>query len=74
MRGVYLLERHSHLLAAAADRGHLPGYRAMFRDFLAALRTGREPLMTLARAQRGLELIEAAYRTVSPAPELETIS
>ena len=40
------------------------GYRAMFRDFLATIRTGREPLMTLARAQCGLELVEAAYRTV----------
>jgi UDP-N-acetylglucosamine 3-dehydrogenase len=50
------------------------GYRAMFRDFLTALRTGSEPLMSLARAQRGLELIEAAYRTVPSAPELETIS
>jgi UDP-N-acetylglucosamine 3-dehydrogenase len=50
------------------------GYRAMFRDFLTALRTGSEPLMTLARAQRGLELIETAYRTVPSAPELETIS
>jgi hypothetical protein len=29
-----------------------------------ALRTGSEPLMTLARAQRGLELIDAAYRAV----------
>jgi predicted dehydrogenase len=50
------------------------GYRAMFRDFLTALRSGSEPLMTLARAQRDLELIEAAYRTVPSAPELETIS
>jgi hypothetical protein len=44
----------------------------MFRDFLTALRTGSQPLMTLARAQRGLELIEAAYRTV-PVLEPETI-
>jgi UDP-N-acetylglucosamine 3-dehydrogenase len=50
------------------------GYRAMFRDFLTALRTGSEPLMSLTRAQRGLELIEAAYRTAPSAPELETIS
>jgi UDP-N-acetylglucosamine 3-dehydrogenase len=50
------------------------GYRAMFRDFLTTLRTGSEPLMSLARAQRDLELIEAAYRTVPCAPELETIS
>jgi predicted dehydrogenase len=50
------------------------GYRAMFRDFLTALRTGSKPLMSLARAQRGLELIEAAYRTAPSAPALETIA
>lgn len=49
------------------------GYRAMFRDFLTALRTGNEPLMSLDRAQRGVELIEAAYRTAPPAPVLETV-
>ncbi|MEO6056672.1 MAG: Gfo/Idh/MocA family oxidoreductase [Gemmatimonadales bacterium] len=52
----------------------IAGYRAMFRDFLTALRTGSEPLMSLHRAQRGLELIEAAYRSVPSAPELETVS
>jgi UDP-N-acetylglucosamine 3-dehydrogenase len=50
------------------------GFRAMFRDFLTALRTGSEPLMSLARAQRGLELIETAYRTVPSVPQLEIIS
>jgi predicted dehydrogenase len=39
----------------------IAGYRAMFRDFLDALATGREPLMTLARARRDTELVEAAY-------------
>ena len=38
---------------------------AMFRDFFEVLRTGREPVMTLARAQQGLELVEAAYRTAA---------
>lgn len=49
------------------------GYRAMFRDFLSALRTGTEPLMTLGRAQRTLELIEGAYRNTPPIPHLETV-
>jgi predicted dehydrogenase len=49
------------------------GYRAMFRDFLDSIRTGGEPLMTLARAQHGLELVEAAYRTVPVTPELEAV-
>lgn len=39
----------------------IAGYRSMFADFLRAIRTGREPLMTLERARRDLELVEAAY-------------
>ncbi len=46
----------------------ISGYRAMFRDFLDALRTGSEPLMSLQRAQRDIELIEAAYRVVLGSP------
>lgn len=38
----------------------LTGHRAMFRDFLGALRDGREPLMTLARARRDTEIVESA--------------
>jgi predicted dehydrogenase len=41
----------------------LTGSRAMFHDFLSALREGREPEFTLAHARRDLELVEAAYRT-----------
>jgi UDP-N-acetylglucosamine 3-dehydrogenase len=41
----------------------LAGYRAMFADFVAALRDGRAPELTFARARRDLELVEAAYRT-----------
>jgi UDP-N-acetylglucosamine 3-dehydrogenase len=41
----------------------LTGTRAMFRDFLGALREQRPPEFTLARARRDLELVEAAYRS-----------
>jgi predicted dehydrogenase len=41
----------------------LTGTRAMFRDFLGALRDARAPEFTLARARRDLELVEMAYRT-----------
>jgi UDP-N-acetylglucosamine 3-dehydrogenase len=41
------------------------GNRAMWTDFLDVIRTGREPVMTARRAQRGLELIETAYRTAA---------
>jgi len=43
----------------------LAGYKAMFRDFLDAWRTGREPAMTLASARHDLELIEAAYASAA---------
>lgn len=35
------------------------GYEAMFQDFLSSMRTGAEPVMTLARARRDHELAEA---------------
>ncbi len=41
----------------------LPGYRAMFRDFFRALRTGGESLLTLDHARRDVELVEAIYRS-----------
>ena len=41
------------------------GNRAMWTDFLDVIRTGREPVMTAERAQRGLELVETAYRTAA---------
>jgi predicted dehydrogenase len=39
----------------------LAGYRAMFRDFIRALRGESEPLMSLERAREDFELLEAAY-------------
>ncbi len=41
----------------------ISGYRAMFVDFLRALREGREPEFTLRMARRDLEILEAAYRS-----------
>ena len=49
------------------------GYRAMFRDFLHTLRTGAEPRMTLERARRSVELIEAAYQNAPPTASLEMV-
>jgi predicted dehydrogenase len=39
----------------------ISGYRAMFTDFLAAVREDREPEMTLALARRDLALVEACH-------------
>ncbi|MGH7527625.1 MAG: Gfo/Idh/MocA family protein [Gemmatimonadales bacterium] len=52
----------------------LAGNRGMMHDFLEVIRTGREPVMTLARAQHGLELVETAYRTAARNPTLEEVS
>jgi predicted dehydrogenase len=41
----------------------IAGYRGMFRDFIGAIREGRAPAFTTARARRDVELIEEAYRT-----------
>jgi UDP-N-acetylglucosamine 3-dehydrogenase len=41
----------------------LVGYRAMFADFVAAIRDDREPLYTLPLARRDLALVERIYRT-----------
>lgn len=41
----------------------ISGFRAMFADFLAAIREDREAQYDMARARRDLELVEAAYRT-----------
>jgi UDP-N-acetylglucosamine 3-dehydrogenase len=50
----------------------LTGTRAMFTDFLGALRENRAPEYTLSLARRDLELVEEAYRTAehlsSPTP------
>ena len=45
------------------DPRDMLGYRAMFADFLAALREGREPRFTLSMARRDLELVEAIYHS-----------
>ena len=47
----------------------LLGYEAMFRDFIAALRSGGTTSFTLAHARRDVELVEEAYRSAGlPAP------
>ena len=42
----------------------IAGYGAMFADFLACLRHGSQPRMTLARARRDLQLVQAAYASL----------
>ncbi len=61
--GLFLLvrgRRHRLLFPGWTD---IAGRRAMFRDFVAALRENRPPEFTLDRARRDVELVEAAYRS-----------
>ena len=41
------------------------GYRAMYRDFAAAIRQGREPQMSLERAMEDQRLMERDLREPS---------
>jgi predicted dehydrogenase len=45
--------------------GDIAGYKGMFRDFFRALRTNGEPQMSLAMAQKDLQLIEAIYQSIN---------
>ena len=44
--------------------GDLGGYRAMFTDFLASIRTGRDPLMTFDIAEQDVRLILDIYTSL----------
>ena len=76
-KGSVAFESNGIFLAVSGGRTRLvfPGFRdingnrAMWTDFLDVIRTGREPVMTARRAQRGLELVETAYRTATETRE-----
>ena len=61
--GLFLLALGKRLRLRFPGVRDLTGTRAMFRDFLGALRESRAPEFTLAHAHRDLKLVEAAYRT-----------
>jgi len=42
----------------------IAGYRAMFNDFFDAIRTGREPQMTLDRAENDVRLVNRIYASM----------
>ena len=76
-RGSIAFESNGIFVAVSGGRTRLVfpglrdinGNRAMWTDFLDVIRTGREPVMTARRAQRGLELVETAYRTAAETRE-----
>jgi predicted dehydrogenase len=61
--GLFVFQRGRRLRLYFPGLRDISGYRAMFRDLVDALRTGREPRMTLAKAERDVRLVEEAYRT-----------
>jgi UDP-N-acetylglucosamine 3-dehydrogenase len=65
--GLFLLVHGRRPRLAVPRPTDLLGYRAMFADFLDALRRGTEPRMTLEKAQRDHELLEQIYRSAAPA-------
>jgi len=76
-RGSVAFESNGIFVAVSGSRTRLVfpglrdinGNRAMWTDFLDVIRTGREPVMTARRAQRGLELVETAYLTAADTRE-----
>jgi UDP-N-acetylglucosamine 3-dehydrogenase len=72
--GLFVVQRGARSKVHFPGLRDISGYQEMFRDFLEVLRTGHEPVMTLARAQQGLELVEAAYRTAAGNLTLEEVS
>jgi predicted dehydrogenase len=61
--GLFVLTTGKRIRLRFPGLRDLTGTRAMFTDFLGALREGREPRYTLALARRDLELVEEVYRT-----------
>lgn len=78
-RGVIAFETNGLFVRISGGRNriHLPGFRdisgfrAMWADFLAALRGERTPSMTLDLAQRDLALVERAYHSAATAVPTE---
>ena len=65
--GLFVLAWGSRTRLSFPGLRDLAGYRAMFTDFLAAIRTGTDPLMTLDIAERDVRLIRDIYRSLEDA-------
>lgn len=66
--GLVLFQRATRVRLRFPGFRDIRGMQGMFRDFLGALRDGREPAMTLAMARQDLEWLEAAEGRVTGAP------
>lgn len=61
--GLFVFQRGRRLRLRFPGLRDIAGYRGMWRDLVEALRTGREPAMTLDDAERDVRLVREAYRT-----------
>ena len=62
--GIFVVARGSRTRFFFPGIRDLSGYRAMWSDFLDALRTGQEPAMTLDLAERDVRIIRDVYRSL----------
>jgi predicted dehydrogenase len=65
--GIFLAVRGRTHRVALPGPGDIPGYATMWRDFIPALREGREPRFDFATARRDMELLEAVYSSMGSA-------
>lgn len=71
--GLWVLARGTRTAFRVPGLRDLGGFRAMFDDIVRSLREGRDPELTLDRARKDLEVIEAAYASAGlPPPGSET--
>jgi predicted dehydrogenase len=62
--GVFLAVRGRRRRVAVPGLADIPGYAAMWRDFIPALRENREPRFTFDAARRDMELLESVYASM----------
>jgi predicted dehydrogenase len=67
--GLFLAESGRRWRVRFPNPGDMLGYKGMFNDFLRAWVARTEPLMTLARARRDVEVLEEAYRSAGVTAE-----
>ncbi len=66
--GLFVLVRGRRSALHLPGIRDLSGHRAMFHDFLEAIRIGREPLMTLDLAERDIRLVNRIYASMEARP------
>jgi predicted dehydrogenase len=62
--GIFLAVRGRRRRVAIPGPVDIPGYAAMWRDFIPALRENREPRFTFDAARRDMELLESVYASM----------